>query len=398
MRQINASTTIPPQVAAGLRSGVYERTGGAIRDVSTREIMVWLREAYGMSEPLVSELLSLSSIPANANALNLAFTAMGFAVVMKRLNDIQDQLKQIQDILDTIDYKIDLSFYANFRAALDLASNTFSMSNTESRRVSAMQAINRFLEAEHHYTGLADTEIANQSQVADDYLYTLCLAYVTEAWCYLELNELETAHRRLKEGLAVLKPRFKKHTETLLTSNPAAYLHPSLKHKVDLKRLTTVYRWLTPGVDEIKVFEMQRDNLFKLAQDPGGWIESLPQAIRLPVKSRFFNQRLLAELTRQLSSRKIAKRFTGLVSSFKPDPNKPSAVSDDDIFASLPETLQLIELMIEQCSRFETYLDEVEAVRKLGLSFQEWRHLTPTDGTGSQEAKLCYLTVSPYLQ
>ncbi|MGH8627312.1 MAG: hypothetical protein ACREYC_19275, partial [Gammaproteobacteria bacterium] len=237
MSQINVSAEVPQQIADGLKSGIYNRIGGAIRDVATHKVIAWLREAYDLSEPVVSELLSLSSAPANANALNLALTTMQFTVVMKRLDAIQKQLKQLQEVLETIDYKIDLSFYANFRAALDLAANTFTMSNTETRHVSAMQAINRFLVAEHHYTELSDIEIANQSQVADDYLYTLCLAYVTEAWCYLELNEIETAHRRLQEGLAVLKPRFEKHTVILLTSNPAAYLHTSLKHQINLKRL-----------------------------------------------------------------------------------------------------------------------------------------------------------------
>lgn len=397
MSQINVSTEIPQQIADGLKSGVYDRIGGAIREVATREIIAWLREAYDLSEPVVSGLLSLSSTPANANALNLALTTMEFAVVIKRLDAIQKQLGQLQKVLDTIDYKIDLSFYANFRAALDLAANTFTMSDTETRRVSAMQAINRFLEAEHHYTELVDIEIANQSQVADDYLYTLCLAYVTETWCYLELNELETAHRRLQEGLAVLRPRFEKHIATLLTSNPAAYLHPSLKHQIDLKRLTRVYRWLMPDADENKIFEMQRDNLFELAQHPEEWIESLPQAIRLPVKSRFFSHKRIAELAKQLSARNLAKRFTGLVSSFTPAPKKASEDADDDMFARLPETLQLIELMIEQCSRFETYLAEVWIVRKAGMSFLEWRHLAPKDAAGAQEAKLVCITLSPNL-
>jgi hypothetical protein len=395
MNQVNVSAELPQPIAEGLKSGMYDRIGGAIRDVATREIVAWLREAFDSSEPVVSELLSLSAAPANANALNLALTTMQFAVVMKRLDAIQKQLKQLQEVLETIDYKIDLSFYANFRAALDLAMNTFTMSNTESRRVSAMQAINRFLEAEHHYTELGDLEIANQSQVADDYLYTVCLAYVTEAWCYLELNELETAHRRLQEGLAVLKPRFEKHTVTLLTSNPSAYLHPSLKHQIDLKKLTKVYQWLTPGIDENKVFEMQRDNFFKLAQHPEKWMASLPQAIRLPVKSRFFSQKLITELAKQLGTRHLSKRFTGLVSSFKQIQKQLAEDTEDDLFARLPETLQLIELMIEQCSRFETYLAEVQAIRELGISFQEWRQLTLPDKTRSQEATLVYITLSP---
>lgn len=393
MSEINVSAQIPEQISDGLKSGVYERIGGAIREVATREIIAWLREACDSSEPVVSGLLSLSSTPANANALTLALTTMEFAVVMKRLEAIQKQLRDLQEVLDTIDYKIDLSFYANFRAALDLASNTFSMSDTETRRVSAMQAINRFLEAEHHYTELVDIEIANQSQVADEYLYTLCLAYVTETWCYLELNELETAQRRLQEGLAVLKPRFEKHTATLLTSNPAAYLHPSLKHQIDLKRLTRVYRWLLPGVDENKIFEMQRDNLFRLAEHPEEWMKSLPQAIRLPIKGPFFSQERLIKWAKQVSAFNVARRIAGLASPFTFASKAASGDSDEDMFARLPGTLQLIELMIEQYGRFETYLAELQIVRKAGMSFQQWRDLTPRDAVGSRDAPLVFITM-----
>lgn len=402
MSQINVSMEIPQQIAEGLKSGIYERIGGAIREVDTRQIVAWLREAYDLSEPVVSEVLSLSSTAANANALNLAITTMQFAVVMKRLDDIEKQLKQVQAVLDAIDYKIDLSFYANFRAALDLAANAFTMANVETRRVSFLHAINRFLEAEHHYTNLADIEISNQSQVADDYLSTLCLAYVTEVRCYLELDELETAVQRLQEGLDVLRPRFEKHTKTLLTSNPSAFLHPSLKHQINLKRLTNVYRWLTSGVDETVVFEAQRDNLFRLAQHPQDWIDSLPPAIRLPVKSRFFSPKSLSEFAGQLGKHNWARGFRGLIDHF-PSKGKggqqaqkeTSQDAGNDVFARLPEAMQLIESMIEHCSRFEIYLAELQAVREWGMTFQEWRQLTPTGELGSHEAKLVYIGVPP---
>ena len=297
MSQINVSPDIPQQIAEGLESGIYERIGGAIREVDTRQIVAWLREAYDLSDPVVSELLSLSSTAANANALNLAFTTMQFAVVMKRLEGIEKQLKRVQKVLDAIDYKIDLSFYANFRAALDLAANAFTMANAETRRVSSLQAINRFLEAEHHYTDLADIEISNQSQVADDYLFTLCLVYVTEVRCYLELDELETAVQRLQEGLNVLRPRFEKHTKTLLTSNPSAYLHPSLKHQINLKRLTNVYRWLNAGCRRDRcIWKLSATICSSWRSAPQDWIESLPPAIRLPVKGRFFSPKLIPEL------------------------------------------------------------------------------------------------------
>lgn len=399
MTTVEVSSEIPERIIEGLKAGLYERVGGAIRDAATEEIVAWLREAFDASEPVVSEVvsevLSLAATPANAQPLNLALTTMQFAVVMKRLDAIQTQLKRMQEVLQAIDYKIDLSFYANFRAALDLASNTFTISNPQTRHVSAMQAVNRFLEAEHQYTELADVEIANKSQVADDYLYTLCLAYVTEAWCYLELGELETAHFRLRDGLSVVRPRFERHTRTLLTSNPAAYLHPSLKGRIDLKRLTRIYRWLDPKAEESSVFEAQRENLFRLAQHPDEWQASLPPAIQLPAKGRTISAKLIGELAKQLDTRNIAKRMTGLVDALRHGHHKPVEEPEDDVFSRLPDTAQLIELMIEHCSRFESYLAEVRTVRESGMSFAEWRSLRPTDGGRAAPGKLICITMSP---
>jgi hypothetical protein len=76
------SVELPQEIADGLERGVYERLGGAIREVDTGQIVAFLREAYVLGEPIVSELLSLSTAPANANALNLALTTMQFAIVM----------------------------------------------------------------------------------------------------------------------------------------------------------------------------------------------------------------------------------------------------------------------------------------------------------------------------
>ena len=266
MSKIEVTSKMPQDIAKGLQDSRYERVGGTIRDRESKQTLAWLREAYEIGAPIASDVLSLAaSGSAQANPLNLAISTMQFALIMKQLNLIEQQLKQVQEVLNIIDYKIDLAFYANFRAALALANNSFTMTSSETRRICAMQAISRFLEAEHHYTHLVATEIANGSQVADDYLTTLCLAYVTEVKCYLELEELDTAHHRMQEGLAVLKPYFERHINTLLTSNPAAYLHPSLKDQIDLRRLTKVYQWLNPGMDETAMFESQRENLFELA-------------------------------------------------------------------------------------------------------------------------------------
>jgi len=109
-----------------------------------------------------------------------------------------------------------LSFYANFRAALDLAHNTFSMTKSENRRSIALQAINRFLEVEHIYTGYTDIELEQKSPFIAEYLLTLSLAYIAEARCYLELEEHDTALHRFQEGAKVINLRSQKYVELLL--------------------------------------------------------------------------------------------------------------------------------------------------------------------------------------
>lgn len=389
MATVNATFYIPKSIEQGLSNGTYERIGGVIRDANSKKVVTWLREGSQVVKVLESVIPNVGAV---SSILNLAITTIGFAVVLKRLGGIEQQLQLAQETLQTIGYKIDLSFYGNFRSALDLAINSFTMGNSENRKMSALQAINRFLEAEHHYTRLADMEIGNGSLVADEYLSTLCLAYVTEVRCYLELEEIGTARRRLQEGLGVLRPRFEKHVKNLLTSNPAAYLHPSIKEQVGLKRLTKVYQWFEPGINEVAVFEMQRENLFKIAHNPDEWANSLPQAIRIPKASTTALTNVFNDLAKQ--SKKLMEV---LPSKSKTNAGSSEATTrslEADLFGSLPAVMNLVETMVEDDNRLTMYESELEAIHQSGLSFQEWRQLEPSSVAQENEAELIYITIS----
>ena len=407
MSTVNATFQIPEQIAQGLSNGTYERIGGVVREIGSKQVVSWLRENV-KSDSVLSNSSVLSSVSSAANnlstvvsnlsnvasILNLAVSTMGFTIVLKHIGDIEQQLEQAQKVLRAIDYKIDLSFYANFRAALDLAFNAFTMTNSETRKMSAMQAINRFLEAEHHFTKLTDIEIGNGSLVADEYLTTLCLAYITEVRCYLELEELDTARRRLREGAAALRPRFEKHVNTLLTSNPAAYLHPSVKDQVGLKHLTKVYQWLKPGVDENDIFDMQRENLFNLAQNPEEWIYSLPQAIRIPKPA--IQKNVLNGLAKR--SKKLIGALPGRISkNSESKTGSQEALTQSleiEIYSHLPAIMGLMGSMVENYNRLAMYESEVATIHQLGMSFQEWQQLAPESSDQGNETDLIYLTVS----
>ncbi|MCF2147501.1 hypothetical protein IQ276_013945 [Desmonostoc muscorum LEGE 12446] len=293
---------------------------------------------------------------------------MGFAVIAQRLNELEKRLKQAEELLNKVNRKIDLSFYANFRAAIELAVNAFTMTKPENRRSSALQAINRFLEAEHIYTEYTDIEIEQKSQIADEYLLTLSLAYLAEARCYLELEEHETALRRFQEGTRIIRSRIQKYVDLLLTSNPGAYLQHEFKGQIDLRRLTRIYQWIDPNLDENAVFDMQRENLFKMAQDPNKWLDSLPAAIltRVEVQGGWFGP------------------------------------SQDDLkqeaYKRLPQVFEVMESMIETNRRFESYQTEVQAISQLGISFHDWLKLTPSTEVKPESAELMYIIPSKPLK
>lgn len=363
MNQVNATFVISEEIAEGLNNGNLERVGGVIRETQTKQVVAWLREAT----PNVSQVPAILQIGSVASVLNLGVSVMGFTLVMQRLKELEERLQKAQEVLNKINRKIDLGFYAKFRAALDLALHAVTMNNLENRKSMAIQAINRFLEAEHIYIDYTDQELEQSSQIADEYLLTLSLAYVAEARCYLELDEPDIAIRRLQEGAAKLRPRIQRYIEILLTSNPAAYLQAHYKDQIDLRRLTRIYQWIDPTLDENAVFDMQRENFVKFVQNPNTWVESLPSAI--------------------LDRVEVAWGWFGP----NPEDLKKEAVK------RLPQVLEVIESMIETYKRFEAYQAEVHAIAQLGISFHDWLKLSSSEAK-PEVAQLMYIIPSKPLE
>jgi tetratricopeptide (TPR) repeat protein len=390
MLPLTLTLDIPAKILMGLADGSFVRNGGVIQDTSGRVVM-WLRELGGTGlVPSPSSLLlpsidpvtgvmnlamqgvnagismrgfaavtqqlnqvqGMLSVTTAASMLSLGVSAIGFVVISKRLKELEIRLEKAQASLEKIDRKIDLSFYANFRAALDLAMNAFTMSKGDNRRNSALNAINRFLEAEHIYADLADKELTVNSQIGDEYLLTLCLAYIAEARCYLELEEFDTAIRRFQEGKKQIDARIEEYVDLMLTDNPLMYLHPKLKGKTDLSRLTRIYQWKDSTLTESSVFDLMRDNM--VPQDDlwsshiDEWIESLPVSI--------------------IESENIKKGFWGI-----------KAAGREEIIQKLPESLAEMESMVETSKRFTAYELEIKAISKLGISFHEWLQLCPPE-------------------
>lgn len=360
MNTVSATFEIPEGIAQGLKNGTLERVGGVIREPQSKQVVAWLRE----TTPTVSPVSKLLQVGATASVLNLGITVMGFAIVNERLNELEKRLQKAQELLSKINRKIDLGYYANFRAALDLAASAMKMKNPDTRKGIAIQAISKFREADHVYTEYTDKELEQGSQIAEEYLLTLSLAYIAEARCYLELEAPETALDLLKEGAAKLRPRIQRYVELLLTSNPAAYLQPQYEDQIDLRRLTRIFQWIAPILDENTVFELQRENFVKFVQNPNQWVTSLPSAILDPVEV--------------------------LGGWFGPNPEDLKR----EAMKRLPQVLEVIESMIETNRRFEAYQAEVQAIAQLNVTFQGWQNLAPSSTTIYKKIGLIYIIPS----
>ena len=158
-----------------------------------------------------------------------------------------------------------------------------------------------------------------------------------------------------------------------------------------LKRLTKVYQWLEPKLEESDVFELQRENLFKLAQNAEEWTNSLPQAILIPKGSTATLTNVFNGLAKQ------SKKFIGtLPSKSKTNAGASERVTqspETEAYGRLPAMMELIETMVEDDNRLAMYESEIETIHRLGMSFQEWRQLAPSSTAQENGADLIYITM-----
>jgi predicted transcriptional regulator len=279
---LGASSALASRISSGLESGKYERIGGVIRDSHSKQTVAWLRslpDRFTTCSTGQNGLDSLLRLNAATSILDLSITGVGFALVMQRLDAVEQKLVHISKLLEGIGRKIDLSFCANLRAAVELARTAFAMQNEQNRRVAAAQAINRFLEAGHLYLALLDQELDDSSAVGPLFS-ALVLASVGASRCYLELNEVETAWQSLRDCAAALGPRIDRYCTAVVHVNPTIFLHPQFAGQITLERLANLMRRHRPRLTEGELFEELREQLWQTAsQNPGFWAKKLPKAL-----------------------------------------------------------------------------------------------------------------------
>ena len=147
------------KIIGGSDNRVYERIERD-RHTENKQIITWLRNIDGRSiyANYSDRPGSLTQLSVATSLLNLSVTAVGFVMIMRQLQVIEQKLASIASLLAGVNRKLDLSFYATFEPLWSWPCTAFEMREESNRRITATQAINRFLEAKHHYLGLLDME------------------------------------------------------------------------------------------------------------------------------------------------------------------------------------------------------------------------------------------------
>ena len=388
MIDIQTTFEIPDWIEQGLKDGECIRVGGVIREAKTKQIVAMLREVapnISQESNLLNQVGSISSLlNSGISILNLGVSVIGFALILKRLRKIEQQIEkqfsQVKDNINNLHLKFDISVYANFSAALNLAHDATMMLHPENRINMATLAINRFLEAQHIYSNYIDISLKENINIADKYLLLLSLTYIARVRCYLELEEIKNAVICLQEGAKFLRIRMEQYVKSLLISQPI-----NLDSPIELSRkLAQICKWLEPELnnsssDKSILFEAQGKNLVKIIQNKINEerlfkaVPAIAVASAIPIFGGFIAYKIAKEAGEELLQTIEEEKINSLI---------------------LPIKVEKIEQIIETYNRFEAYLLEVQVIQQLGMNFQNWLQLAPHTEAQQYKVEIIYIIPS----
>ena len=142
---LNVVFDVPALVAQGLMNGSLERVGGVVRDVTTKKIVMWLGEGNSkemLQPPFMGESMNMSPLLPWLSAFGIGTSVAGFALVMKRLDDIGERISRTEKKVDRINHKLDDQLVARLRSGVNAFENALNASSGMHRSLLAHQAIN----------------------------------------------------------------------------------------------------------------------------------------------------------------------------------------------------------------------------------------------------------------
>jgi hypothetical protein len=160
-----------------------------------------LHKLSGQVDALTTATQQVLQIATNTMALsglNLAVTAVGFAILNENIKKLEGKLNEIQKDVKAIRFLLELEERAKLSAALRDLLNIDQVKNTEHRHTLLFNSKNILAPISQKYKELLAE--ANTIETAMAYEEYFCLTSLSHARCLAELGMLDMAHRDLAEA------------------------------------------------------------------------------------------------------------------------------------------------------------------------------------------------------
>lgn len=338
MTAITTRLEIPLDVLEGIAGGDLERVGGVVRDVTSKKVVMWLREGTGSTNQVPSQVFgsaaqSLSALSGAGLILNLGISAVTMIATLNRLSTLQDSINNL-----SAEFNRDRG--VDFESALESAEDAMRLSNPNRRHdladaVKALRSPRKQLET--------DLKIALKAEYwAEAQYFLTCAMYAVTsmARCCLEMDDYDGAMKNLTEQRQTYAKYARQIVTGLLGEKPAIYLYRDVASE-DVRRFISVIEWV--GQQE--------------------FIELLIETLRMD----FWNEEVI-EIP--------IKDFREPVDDFFSRLRGEKISRSNQRNKRLVENLGHAEAIIENINRLEGFELEVRSMRLTGHTFEEWQQLT----------------------
>jgi len=214
---------IPAQIKEGLISGEFVRRGGIIQSKSGK-IWGWLKESKGFQDviennskpPMLPNISSLGLQPQIliTQLLNLGVSAIGFAIMNKKLNSISQNIEKlhnsVEKIISSVEWvsrKIDIQMIAKMSAGIEQARRALLARSSENKRQGLQQATDHFIEAGNFFDKCLSEFVGSgryleNAKLYKEYIDSAVICRMGPIQCSLNLEEPEIAQEDLKTLIA----------------------------------------------------------------------------------------------------------------------------------------------------------------------------------------------------
>lgn len=276
--------TLPTDTLQGILSGAYQMYGGVIRRAPgtpgggqiVRHLIFpagaqltdalipspvggllnvanyyQLRQLSGQMMGLqmaTQQVLALASSTMLLSGLNLAVSAVGFAVIVHKLNKLEGKLQELQKEVQAIRNLLELKERSELKAALRDLLNIVDISNPDHRHTMLFNSKNVLAPINFKYKELlAEADIPEVAMAYEEYF---CLTALAHARCVAELGMLQMARRDLLETKDFWQAQARRiATDLLLGEHPERFLFSDFAQEVPV---TILAGWLDFAYGEEK--------------------------------------------------------------------------------------------------------------------------------------------------